>query len=222
MLPQPNGGYNLGFGGTTGFTLNGGVRVDNTHLRLSQVPHKFLASSFFCTEPVNVARFRTVFRVQLIQAQADGFTFTIQAEGPHALGGPGGGLGYGPDPTDQHDPGFRLTRSVAVKFDLFDNTSQQPASTVGLYFNGEPPHGGPSERPAGVDFHGGQFFRVEIDYDGHVLNLNIKDEATGANAQHAFAVDIVAVTGQMAHVGFTGATGGLSATQDILTWQFTS
>jgi hypothetical protein len=37
-----------------------------------------------------------------------------------------------------------------------------------------------------------------------------------------FAVDIPAITGPMAHVGFTAATGLLSANHDILGWEFHS
>src|SRR5207249_2901165 len=91
----PDGGYNMAFGGRTGLTLNGSARSDGGPIRLTGL-HPFQAGSVFCTDPVDVRRFQTTFRFRLGNAAADGFTFTIQGEGPRALGGPGGGLGYGP------------------------------------------------------------------------------------------------------------------------------
>lgn len=223
LLTTANGGYNLGFGGTTGLTLNGSTRVDHTHIRLTEVPHLFQASSVFHTNPVNVRTFQTIFRLLLTQPNADGLTFCIQGEGPQALGGPGGGLGYGPNPNDPNDPGFRITRSVAVKFDLFNNQTAQPASTTGLYFNGASPSGGDIDlAPSGIDLHSGHPFRVSIGYDGTMLSVTIKNESTNASASQQYAVDVPSVTGPMAFVGFTGATGGFTARQDILSWQFTS
>jgi Legume lectin domain len=224
LVPTPNGGYNLGFGGNTGLTFNGTARVDHGHVRLTEVPHLFQAASVFSTHPVNVKRFQTVFRIQVTPASpaniADGFTFTLQGEGPHALGGWGGGLGYGPDSVSPNDRGYRITSSLAVKFGLFDG--HQNVSLTGLYLNGATPQGGPSETPAGVDLHGGHPIRVTLDYDGTTLTVVILDETTRQQATHSYPVNIIATIGAMAHVGFTAGTGGLAARQDILSWQFTS
>ena len=134
LRPTADGGYNVGFGGHTGLSLNGSARSAAGLLRLTG-QHDLQAGSVFCTNPVNVKSFNTVFRFQTTAGNntADGLTFCIQGEGPRALGGPGGGLGYGPDPTDPLDPGFRITKSVALKFDLFDNQTIQPRSSIGLY-----------------------------------------------------------------------------------------
>ena len=45
-------------------------------------------------------------------------TFTIQNVGPTALGGPGAGLGY-----------VTIQKSVAIKFDLYNNAGEGPDST---------------------------------------------------------------------------------------------
>ena len=64
------------------------------------------------------------FTFQLSNPAADGITFTIQNNGPTALGGDGGALGYAGIPN-----------SVAIKFDLYNNAGEGPNST-GLYING--------------------------------------------------------------------------------------
>lgn len=168
------------------------------------------------SETVDVRRFTTTFRFLLTNAHADGFTFTVQGEGPHALGGPGGGLGYGPDPSDPLDPGFRVTQSVAVKFDLFNNDTLQEVSLVGLYKNGASPTGGGDTSLAadGIDLHSGNHFHVSIEYDGTTLKMTITDEKTLASAVRNFSVDIPAETGPTAHVGVTAGTGGYMETQD--------
>jgi len=220
LLQQPDGGYNLGFGGATGLTLNGNARSADGRVRLTG-RHQFQAGSAFHTTPVNVERFQSMFRFLLGHAQADGITFTIQVEGPRALGSSGGGLGYGPDPNDPTQT-FRITRSVAVKFDLFDNQTGQQTSSTGLYQNGDAPTGAGdiALAPHGIDLHADTPFQVNLTYDGHILSVTIRDEVKGVSATQTYTVDIPAVTGPTAYVGFTGATGGLEAEQDILCWQF--
>src|SRR5262249_36702636 len=149
--------------------------------------------------------------------------FTVQGEGPHALGGPGGGLGYAPDPNDPLDPGFLVTRSVAVKFDLFDNQTGQQHSSTGLLKNGVAEPGLAGDRPLGplgIDLHSGNHFTVTLTYDGASLTVTITDEKILASAMQSYAVDIPAVTGPNAHGGCTGAAGGLPAEQDTLPGDF--
>jgi hypothetical protein len=223
LLTTPDGGYDVGFGGATGLTFNGTARVEQGDLRLTEAPHLFQAASVFSTQTVSVARFHTVFRFQVTPAApaaiADGFTFTLQSEGPHALGGWGGGLGYGPDPVSPNDRGFRITQSLAVKFGLFNG---QPVSLTGLYLNGTTPQGGPTEGPAGVDLHSGHSIRATLDYDGAGLTVVLLDETTYQQATQRYPIDIVAMLGASTHIGFTAGTGGLFASQDILSWQFNS
>ena len=87
--------------------------------------------SGFFTSPVNVTRFANQFSFQLINPNADGFTFAIQGTGANALGQAGGWLGYGPSTAGG------IAKSVAVKFDLYNNQSGASNST-GLMVNGAP------------------------------------------------------------------------------------
>ena len=60
-----------------------------------------------------------------------------------------------------------------------------------------------------------------ITYDGTTLNLTLADLTTLASWSHAFLINIPAtVGGDTAYVGFTGATGGQTSTQQILTWNY--
>src|SRR6201999_2198222 len=94
------------------------------------------AGSAFWTTPVNIQAFTTNFTFQLSSAVADGFTFTIQNVGPTALGGIGGGLGYGPNPATGTPAG--IAHSVAVKFDIYSNAGEGTDST-GVFLNGAVP-----------------------------------------------------------------------------------
>jgi hypothetical protein len=229
MRSASDGGYNVGFGGRNGLSLNGSARSAGGILRLTG-KHDLQAGSVFSSTPVNVRRFSTIFRLQVSPGNntADGLTFCLQGEGPRALGGSGGGLGYGPDPNNPLDPGFKITKSVALKLDLFDNQTIQPRSSLGLYKNGDSPTaanaigGEVALDPLGIDLHSGHPFRVTLNYDGTTLQVVLRDLTLLREITRSFVVDIPTITGNTAHVGFTAGTGLLSAEQEIVSWQFSS
>src|SRR5207248_2146684 len=75
--------------------------------------------------------------------------------------------------------------------------------------------------PTGIDLHGGDVLRADLDYDGSHLRVTLTDTVTNATATQDYAVNIPAIVGaNSAYVGFTGGTGGLAAVQDILTWVY--
>jgi hypothetical protein len=74
----------------------------------------------------------------------------------------------------------------------------------------------------GIDLHSGHQFLVTLDYDGATLRMALKDLTLNTQITHAFPIDIPAITGNAAFVGFTAATGLSSADQEILSWQFNS
>jgi len=62
-------------------------------------------------------------------------------------------------------------------------------------------------------------FDVHMTYDGTTLTVKITDENTAATATQTYTVDIPGmVGGNAALAGFTGGTGSLSASEDILDW----
>ncbi len=165
--------------------------------------------SVFSTTPLDITKFSTTFNFQLTNPGADGMTFTIQGNGPTALGGGGGGLGY-----------QGMLKSVAIKFDLYNNAGEGINST-GLYINGAPPYVPFIDlTPSGIDLHSSDVFTTTLSYDGTTLAMIITDTQTHSSFSQNFVVNIPGNTGASAYVGFTGGTGGLTATQDIQSWIF--
>jgi hypothetical protein len=112
---------------------------------------------------------------------------------------------------------------VAVKFDLYNNAGEGTNST-GLYTNGASPTVPATTLGGNVNLHSGDVFNVHIKYDGTTLTMTITDATTPADTfTTSWAVNIPgAVGGNTAYAGFTGGTGGATATQEILTWTLTS
>lgn len=208
---------------TSGIALNGTATINGSRLRLTD-GGTYEAASAFYTTPVNVQRFTTDFDFQLTSASADGFTFTIQNAGPDAVGSTGGGLGYGVDPLYHISYGERtLSKSVAIKFDLYNDLGEGPNST-GIYENGADPTVPAIDLSAsGINLHNGDVYHARLVYDGSVLTLVLSDTSNpSATFSTQFTIDIPTVVGgPMAYVGFTGGTGGLSAVQEIVDWSFT-
>ncbi len=75
----------------------------------------------------------------------------------------------------------------------------------------------------GIDLHSQHPFQVDMVYDGTVLHTTITDTVTLATANQSYVVDIPSQVGDgMAYVGFTAATGGFIAVQEVLDWTFGS
>jgi hypothetical protein len=201
-----------GFAGAEGpIQFNGSTDLDGSRLQLTNGIHYQVGSAFYTT-PVSIQSFTTDFTFQLSNPIADGFTFTIQNIGPGALGAYGGSLGYAP-----------IGKSVAIKFDLHNNSGEGPNST-GLYVNGALPTVPAIDLTgSGIDLHSGHSIFAQITYDGANLVLTLTDTVTFANWSHAFAINIPAtVGGNTAYIGFTGGTGIDVADQEILSWTYIS
>ena len=199
--------YSRGF--TPGaLTLNGGATLNSSALELTDGGTSEARSAFFSTL-VPATTFKTDFTFQLLNPQADGFTFTIQSSGPSALGAGGGGLGYSGIPA-----------SAALKFDLYNNKGEGTDST-GLFLNGAYPDiPSTNLRPAGIDLHSGHIFALHLAYANSKANATITDTVTGASASASATGDISSLVGNSAYVGFTAGTGALTSTTNILTWTF--
>ena len=209
---------------SAGLTLNGGAAINGTRLRLTDGGGSEARSAFFNTL-VNVQAFTTTFTFQLTNANADGFTFTIQNKSATALGGGGGSLGYGP--TSGTTGG--IPNSVALGFQLYSGASGE-VNLAGLWTNGASPAATPGTdmSGSGINLHSGDAFKVRIGYTGTTLNMEIWD-TTQTDVQNdvhfaqSFTIDIPAtVGGDTAYVGFTGGDGGLTSTQDILSWSYSN
>ncbi len=200
-------------------TFNGSTKLDDSRLQLTDAGANEASSAFYNT-PFNIQSFTNDFNFQLSSATADGFTFTIQANSPTALGPPGGGLGYGP--LNAGGTGG-IPNSIAIKFDFFNNLGEGSNST-GLYKNGASPTLPASDlTSSGINLASGDSMAVHMTYDGTTLTMTITDFVTNAKYSTSWPVNIPSVIGNnTAYLGFTGGTGGLTASQKILTWTFVS
>jgi hypothetical protein len=228
IVPAGSGiNFSAGFAASAGsMTFNGSTGLDDTRLQLTNGGTNEASSAFYNT-PVNIQSFTTDFSVQLSNAVggADGMTFTIQGVGPTALGCSGGGLGYGPDLPVNPDPcsGTPIAKSIAIKFDFYSNDGEGTDST-GLYQNGASPTIPAIDMtPSGVILSSNDAMAVHLTYDGTTLAMTITDNVVGKTFTQSWPVNIPGlVGGNSAYVGFTGGSGGLSSSQKVLTWTFTS
>jgi len=206
---------NYASGGFTvnNLSLNYGATVTGGYLQLTDGGSAEVRSAWSTTK-VPVSSFKTDFNFRALYAVADGFTFTIQNDpkGIWALGNGGSGLGY-----------QGIQRSVAVKFDIYDNAGEGPDST-GVFLNGALPTTPSTDlSSSGVDLASGDIIHAHVVYNGTTLTLTLTDTKTGANVTKQFAVNIPATVGATtAYVGFTGSTGKNTAVQQIMSWTFTN
>ena len=211
--------YGEGFTSDSNLVLNGSVTLEGTRLRLTN-GHAEQTSSFWYGTLVNVQAFTQDFSFQITSAVADGFSFVIQNDGTAALGPGGSGLGYG-----AQSPGGNggMPDSVAVKFDIYNNFGEGVDST-GLYVNGASPTIPALDMTSsGVSLHSDDIFNVHMRYDGANLTMTIIDTATFQGYRYTWSINIPNTIGSStAYIGFTGASGGLGAIQDILNWTFVS
>jgi hypothetical protein len=216
-----------GFASNADLQRNGNANFVGTVARLTD-GGTGQAGSVFSKARVGIGKFASSFTFQIrpgTSPMADGMTFTIQGNGPDALGPSGGGLGYGPD---QPGPARGIRNSICVKFDLYDNAGQGLNST-GLFSDGrsptivEPGSGDVLVRltGTGIDFSSTHVFKVDMTYNGATLSVKITDNSTMATTTNNYTVDIPAKIGSnIGFPGFTGGTGGLTAIQDVMTWTF--
>jgi Chitobiase/beta-hexosaminidase C-terminal domain/Bacterial lectin len=212
---QPAGSginYPQGFAASAGqVILNGNAQLDDSRLQLTD-GGQYEASSAWYVTPVNIQSFVTNFTFQLSNPAADGITFAIQNNNNTIVGASAGNLGYG-----------YIPNSIAIKYDLFNNQGEGPDST-GLYINGTPPMIPALDMTSsGVNLHSGDTMAVQVVYDGTTLSMTITDTVTGAIFSASWVINIPAtVGGNTAYVGFTGASGYMTASQKILTWGFSN
>jgi Chitobiase/beta-hexosaminidase C-terminal domain/Bacterial lectin len=201
-----------GFATSTGLTLNGNaIPASSAQLALT-TGAAAQKGSIFWSQPVGIQSFTTDFTFQITNPQADGMTFTIQNVGRTALGGGASGLGY-----------IGLPKSVAIKFDLFNNSGEGTDST-GVFINGATPTIPTLDMTSsGVNLHSGDPLLAHVTYDGTTLTVTLTDQTTKKAYTFSKAINIAQTVGaSTAFVGFTGSTGGLASTQKLLNWTYTT
>jgi Legume lectin domain/Chitobiase/beta-hexosaminidase C-terminal domain len=212
--------FGSGFTSAANLSMNDAAVITSTVLQVTLEGAAANRGSAWFTQPVSINAFTTDFQFQLLNATADGFTFTIQNDGVTAIGPAGSGLGYGAS-----KPGGTggLAKSIAIKFDIYNNLGEGTDST-GFYSNGASPTTPATDMTAsGVTLRSGHVFHAHITYDGTNLTLVLTDTTTNASFTKTAAINIPSIVGSgTAYVGFTGSFGGLSMTTNILNWTLTN
>jgi hypothetical protein len=171
------------------------------------------AGSAWSMQPVDLTEsFETRFTAHLRSGKrgADGIAFVTQGEGPRALGGWGGGLGY---------RGIR--NSVAVEFDIFQNRPDPSSNHVAVALAGNP-DGYAAAAEASTPLYG-KPFQVRVTYDADQWRLQVHVRALTAGATEELMLDqqvsLSRRTGTTTGwIGFTGSTGDFTARQDVYEW----
>ena len=116
-----------------------------------------------------------------------------------------------------------IANSVAVKFDLYNNSGEGNDST-GLYTDGAVPTVPAVDLSStGSTCTAATSWPCNWSITGPHLTMTLTDTVTNATVTEIFTVNIPSIVGgNTAYVGFTGATGGLSAAQNVLSWTYTS
>jgi phage gpG-like protein len=201
-----------GFSSSAGLNFVAAATLANGTLQLSSASGGIQANAVWYATPVNVQSFTTDFTFQLTSAAGDGFTFALQNAGATALGRSGSSLGY-----------QGIGSSVAIKFDLYDNSGEGSNST-GFYTNGASPTvPAVNLTPSGVNLHNGNPVHAHLTYNGTTLSLTLTDTVTNAIFTTSTAMNIPAVVGaNTAYVGFTAGTYVAAANQSILNWTYSA
>ncbi len=210
------------FASTSGLTLNGATALSTGNVLRLTSDQRNQAGTVFANDRLFLnasSSFQTHFAFRLDgrmgTAGADGITFILQssAAGAQALGGFGGGLGYGD-----------IDRSLAIKFDTYKNATDFSDNYVAVLTGGSVTQDR-ALAAAPIDLNNGSVVEAWIDYDGlsDRLSVYLSNQATKpTNLLLSYTVDLQAVVGSQAFVGFGAGTGDDINNQDLLNWQFSS
>jgi hypothetical protein len=199
------------FDDASGLRLNGTAAVTAGALGLTSGAQNQAGAAWSRTT-INLGRgFDTTFEMSMSGAveHADGVAFVIQTDGPRAIGGLGGSIGYG-----------GMTHSVAVEFDTYRNPDDLDNNHVAVVTAGrsDVPQPGAATSPIPLF---GQRLHVRISYDPARKMMTVQVHGDGEQWAHVLSrpVDLTAALGtRRAYVGFTAGTGASVSSQDILTW----
>jgi hypothetical protein len=187
-------------------------RVHQRILRLTAGGFRQAGSAWAKTKLNLNQSFESLFKVYLHHTQpgADGIAFLVQNDGPRALGGWGGGLGY-----------RGIKHSVAVEFDTFQNSTDPSNNHLAVVMGGNPDQHSAVGEPS-IPLYGRPFWaRVNYDAGSNALRVYVKSLRAGATEELALetTVDLAGEVGSdTAWVGFTAGTGNALSKQDIYSW----
>ncbi|HOD80667.1 MAG: Autotransporter-associated beta strand repeat protein [Planctomycetes bacterium ADurb.Bin126] len=205
-----------GFGGNgAGWTLNGGATVAADVATITTAGGS-QARSVFCNSVVPVNSFGMNFTYSASDKTtgdpADGLVIVLQSDprGPAALAASGGARGYSGTGV--------ITPSAGIGFNLYPPGT--PGISNNVYINGSTGGGNTSVSPVVIY---GTPFDVQLTYDYGAKTLTaLLTQGANTFTRVYTGVDLPAVLGGAAYVGFTGGTGGANAVQTVSNFSFVS
>jgi hypothetical protein len=201
---------------TAPWVVNGGARLSGNSVQLTGALVN-QAGSVYLSQPFGI-RDGTTFSIQFQfrvhggdgALGGDGFALVWQSSpaGAGALGDPGGSLGYAP-----------IRPSVAVEFDEYMDALGDPNDNhVAVDMNGSvtAPHAVGNTLP--FDLNDANQHWAWIDYDGaaHTLRVYVASSNTKPGSPVLYdTVDLLAVVGDRAFLGFSAGTGTKDAIHEL-------
>ncbi len=225
-----------------GWTLNGSAIIeklpDGGGYRLRLTPNQTgQAGSAFLSKPIAFHTgntFSYFFQFQMTDANfqaSDGMTFVLQTEGPTALGGNGGCLGYAGSGSNCPPYTGGIMPSVAVEFDTFQNNpydinDNHVAILTGGQLNDmdpQTPYGVTNCQPTGAFgcMNNGDVWSIWIDFDGTSLHVAVADDSDRRPANLIdYPIDIPGILDHSsAYIGFTAGTGAGDENHYVMNFQ---
>ncbi|MCP3918935.1 MAG: hypothetical protein GY711_25595 [bacterium] len=205
------------FSSTSGLTLLGSAGQAGNRLQLTPASPSQAGAAWFGTRQNVTQPFSTLFRVDM-SGGADGMAFLIQRDSLSAIGGSGELLGY-----------HGIVNSVAVELDVWGNpaASDPNGNHVSVHSFGV----GPNSVNETVASLGSSILvptlddsnehTVLIQYVPGSLRVFVDDLQRPAIQVDVDLSSLLSLNDGTAWVGFTGATGGVTQTHEVLSWSFT-
>lgn len=222
IITAANADYNYAnfSSGTGSLQLNGSTTINGNVLQLTPNGSS-LAGTAFLKSPLPISSgtsftTRFVFRMNGSGDGADGMTFVLQNDRLDGVGSLGGGLGY-----------EGLINSLAIELDTYAGGTDPNANHIGILSRGFiSPH--LATYTPSFDLENGSTHTLWIEYDGPTNTLRVYIAQGNVSTRPTSPVitlndvDLPAMVGSNAWVGFSGATGGSTNTHEVLAWSFFS
>lgn len=197
----------FGINDGSAWQLNGGASVASEVLSITEAVNSQARTAFFRV-PLSISAFLAEFTYQNLTAGGgDGVGFVVQnsSTGPAALGPGGGGFGY-----------YGIELSAAVLFNAYSGGPGGRGITV--MTNGMTPQfaGTTFTSTAPVGLASGNPITISLRYATGNLMIKMVDTVTTDSFVTNITINLpAAVDGTNAYIGFSGATGGVTAEQRI-------
>jgi len=210
------------FGLPAGVQVLGDAHIAGVALRLTNDAQDEAGAAWFTSAQKVSTAWAAEFDFRIGGGQgADGFAFVIQNDATTAIAGAGCELGY-----------HGIANSVAIEFDTYTNGSCNAGTVadlgvphISVHTQGVAPNSVVEAASIGATtivppFADGGVHTARLVYVPGNLFLYVDDLVNPLLTVPLDLTTTLALTGERAWVGFTGATGGLSESHDILSFVF--